>query len=212
MADVFVSYSRSNRERIVTVSDALEESGYSVWWDRALQPGDDYAILIEEQIDAAPCVVVAWSQTARQSLWVRAEANEALDAGKLVQIRLDDARLPLPYSALHFLDFSRWSGNRTEECWTTLDGRVKRRLNGEWVDEHAPPPGPALHGLGRVSLLGWASILVAALVAVAIGLAAGGTLSASMFGGVTLFALAVAVILLALTAFSLARIGRASRR
>lgn len=212
MADVFVSYSRNNRERIVTVSDALEESGYSVWWDRALQPGDDYAILIEEQLDAAPCVVVAWSQTARQSLWVRAEANEALDAGKLVQIRIDEAKLPLPFSALHFLDFSRWGGDRGEECWTTLDGRVKRRLDGQWVDEHAPPPGPALQGLGKVSLLGWASILVAALVAVAIGLAAGGTLSASMFGGVTLFALAVAVILLALTAFSLTRIGRASRR
>lgn len=212
MADVFVSYSRVNRDRIVTVSDNLEESGYSVWWDRALAPGDDYAMLIEAQIDAAPCVVVAWSETARQSLWVRAEANEALDAGKLVQISLDKVRLPLPFSALNFLDFSSWGGTRGEECWTSLDGRVKRRLNGEWVDAAAPGPGPALQGLGKVSLLGWAAILLAALVCLVTGLVATGTLPVQMFGGFTIFAMAASATLLLMTIFTLTRIARASRR
>ncbi|HTU11042.1 MAG TPA: toll/interleukin-1 receptor domain-containing protein [Allosphingosinicella sp.] len=212
MAQVFVSYSRVNRDRIVTVSDALEESGYSVWWDRALKPGDDYAILIEEQINAAPCVVVAWSETARQSLWVRAEANEALDAGKLVQISLDKTKLPLPFSALNHLDFSGWGGARGEECWVTLDGRVRRRLNGEWVDAHAPPQGPALQGLARISLLGWASILLAGLIFIGTGLVATGTLSAQMFGGIAMAALGAAVILFALIAFTVTKIGRASRR
>jgi hypothetical protein len=212
MADVFVSYSRVNRDRIVTVSDNLEESGYSVWWDRALAPGDDYAMLIEQQIDAAPCVVVAWSETARQSLWVRAEANEALDAGKLVQISLDRTRLPLPFSALNFLDFSGWGGARGEECWVTLDGRVRRRLNGEWVDAHAPPPGPALQGLGKVSLLGWAAIFLAALVAVVTGLVATGSLPAQLFNGFTIFAMAASATLLLMTLYTLTRIARASRR
>ena len=212
MADVFVSYSRVNRDRVVTVSDNLEESGYSVWWDRALAPGDDYALLIEEQIDASRCVVVAWSDTARQSLWVRAEANEALDAGKLVQINLDRTRLPLPFSALNFVDFSGWNGVRTEDCWSTLDGRVKRRLNGEWVDAHEPKPGPALQGLGKVSLLGWAAILLAAAIALITGLVATGRLPAQYFGGFTLFAMAASATLLLLTVFTLARIARASRR
>lgn len=212
MAEVFVSYSRANRDRIVTVSDALEGSGYSVWWDRALSPGDDYAILIEEQIDASKCVVVAWSETARQSLWVRAEANVALDAGKLVQISLDKARLPLPFSALNFVDFSGWGGTRGEEVWTTLDGRVRRRLNGEWVDAHAPSPGPALQGLGKVSLLGWAAILLAAAVAAITGLVATGKLPAQYFGGFTIFAMAASATLLLLTVFTLTRIARASRR
>ncbi len=212
MAEVFVSYSRVNRDRIVTVSDGLEESGYSVWWDRSLKPGDDYALLIEEQINAASCVVVAWSETARQSLWVRAEANEALDSGKLVQISLDRTKLPLPFSALNFLDFSGWGGARTEECWTSLDGRVRRRLNGEWVDAHAPPPGPALQGLGKVSLLGWAAILLAAAVCVITGLVATGTLPPQMFGGFTIFAMAASATLLLMTIFTLTRIARASRR
>jgi hypothetical protein len=212
MADVFVSYSRANRDRIVTVSDNLEEAGYSVWWDSALAPGDDYALLIEQQIDASRCVVVAWSETARQSLWVRAEANEALDAGKLVQINLDRTRLPLPYSALNFVDFSAWGGVRTEECWTTFDGRVKRRINGEWVDAHAPKPGPALQGLGRVSLLGWAAILLAAAIALITGLVATGRLPAQYFGGFTVFAMAASATLLLLTLFTLTRIAKASRR
>jgi hypothetical protein len=212
MADVFVSYSRVNRDRIVTVSDNLEETGYSVWWDRALAPGDDYALLIEEQIDASKCVIVAWSDTARQSLWVRAEANEALDAGKLVQINLDKTRLPLPYSALNFVDFSAWGGVRTEECWSTLDGRVKRRINGEWVDAHEPKPGPALQGLGKVSLLGWAAILLAAAIALITGLVATGRLPAQYFGGFTIFAMAASATLLLLTIFTLTRIARASRR
>ncbi|HYD11835.1 MAG TPA: toll/interleukin-1 receptor domain-containing protein [Allosphingosinicella sp.] len=212
MAEVFVSYSRANRDRIVTVSDALEESGYSVWWDRSLNPGDDYAILIEEQINAAPCVVVAWSETARQSLWVRAEANEALDAGKLVQISLDRTKLPLPFSALNFLDFSGWGGTRVEECWTTLDGRVRRRINGEWVDAHAPPPGPALQGLGRVSLLGWAAILLAATISIVTGLVATGALPVQLFGGFTIFAMAASTTLLLMTLFVLLRIAKASRR
>jgi TIR domain len=218
MADVFVSYSRVNRDRVTGVSDALEESGHSVWWDRALVPGDDYAMMIEREIDASRACVVAWSKTARESLWVRAEANEALDSGKLVQINLDGVKPPLPFSALHFLDFSRWGGSRGHEPWSDLDARVVRLKRGESLDglpapgEAEAPRGPALQGLGRVTMLGWMSILVAGMIALAMALAATGRMSAASFGGITMFALAVAAVLLAAAAFSLARIARASRR
>ena len=59
MADVFVSYSRSNRDRVAQLSGGLERSGYSLWWDERLSASDDYAMLIEAEIDAAACVVVA---------------------------------------------------------------------------------------------------------------------------------------------------------
>lgn len=218
MADVFVSYSRVNRDRITGVSDALEESGHSVWWDRALVPGDDYAMLIEREIDASRACVVAWSKTARESLWVRAEANEALDSGKLLQINIDGTRLPLPFSALHFLDFSNWGGSRGHAPWSDLDSRVVRLKRGESLEslsspaEGEAPRGPALQGLGRVTMLGWMSILVAGLVALAIAMAASGSMTPAAFGALTLFALALAAVLLTATAFSLARIARASRR
>jgi hypothetical protein len=220
MADVFVSYSRANRDRITGVSDAIEASGYSVWWDRRLTPSDDYAMLIEREISAAPAVVVAWSETARQSLWVRAEANEALDAGKLVQISLDGAKLPLPFTMLHFLDFTRWGGERAGEPWSEFHARVTGLLRGEGMTAGtaftggggAAPRGPALQGLGKLALLGWISILVVAGIAGAILAAVAGGLSPSAFGGIALVALALAAILLGVTAFTLIRISLASRR
>ncbi|MDP8994990.1 MAG: toll/interleukin-1 receptor domain-containing protein, partial [Pseudomonadota bacterium] len=131
MADVFISYSRRNGERAAAISDGLEGCGHSVWWDRRLSSGADYGSVIEREIDAAGCVVVAWSADARESLWVRAEANEALDAGKLVQVTLDRAKLPLPFTILHFLDFSRWPGGREAPPWSELEGRVGAVLRGE---------------------------------------------------------------------------------
>jgi len=217
MADVFVSYSRANRDRVTGVSDALEAAGYGVWWDKHLLPSDDYAMLIESEIDAARCVVVAWSQTARQSLWVRAEANAALDSGKLVQINLDGARLPLPFTMLSFLDFTRWRGERSGSPWAELDGRVGGMLRGEPArDEaafaHEPVRGPALQGFGRTALLGWASIALAAVVALAVVMAANGGIAPATFSALILGALALAAILMALAAFVLIRVSAASRR
>ena len=213
MADVFVSYARKNRARVAELSGALEATGYRLWWDPELAPGDDYGMVIEREIAAAPCVVVAWSEAARASLWVRAEANEALDAGKLVQVNFDRAKLPLPFTMLHFLDFSGWRGERQGEPWGEFDGRVGALLRGEPLSSEPGTAGaPALQGLGRIAWLGWAAILLAAGVAAAILLALRGGLSPAAFGAVTLVGLALAALLLALAAFALLRVTMASRR
>jgi hypothetical protein len=174
-------------------------------------------MVIEAQLDAAACVVVAWSAQARQSLWVRAEANEALDSGKLVQINLDGTRLPLPFSVLHFLDFTRWRGERQGTPWSEFDTRVAAQLRGEKVADAAafapePQRGPALQGFGNIALIGWAAIAVAAFMAVAVGLVAAGGMAPATFSATALAGLALAAILLALAAFILIRISMASRR
>jgi hypothetical protein len=221
MADVFVSYSHRNVDRIEPLTGAIEESGYSLWWDEHLLPSDAYAQVIEREIADARCVVVAWSATARDSLWVRAEANEALDAGKLVQLTLDGAKLPLPFTALHFLDFRRWGGERSGSPWSELDMRVGGLLRGERVggllrgERVADDPGvrePALNGLAVPMALGWAAIALAALMALAVVAAAGGAIPAAQFGTVAAAGFAVAAILLALVAFLTLRILGASRR
>lgn len=216
MADVFVSYSRHNRDRVAEISGALEESGYSLWWDRALASGADYGSVIERELEAAKSVVVAWSGTARESLWVRAEANEALDSGKLVQLSLDGAKLPLPFTMLHFLDFSGWGGERGGSPWADLDGKIAAMLRGEAAREEAPArpvvQGPRLQGLGPAVVAGWAAIALAALMAIAIGAAAGGALPAAQFGMLAATGLAVAAILLALATWLTVRTLAASRR
>ena len=217
MADVFLSYARATEPKVAEISGALERSGYSLWWDKALNASDDYAMVIEAELDAAACVVVAWSAPARRSLWVRAEANEALDAGKLVQINLDGTRLPLPFNVLHFLDFSRWRGERQGLPWSDFDARVGAQCRGERMADASvfapePPRGPALQGFGRVALIGWAALLLAALVAVAVAAVAAGGMAPATFSAVALAGLGVGAILLALAAFVLIRVSLASRR
>ena len=67
MADIVLSYAREDRGQAKLVADALEHSGWSVWWDRAILPGTSYRQVIEAQLSAVRCVVVLWSAAARQS-------------------------------------------------------------------------------------------------------------------------------------------------
>jgi hypothetical protein len=215
MADIFLSYARATQERVAGLGAGLEAGGYRLWWDRALNASEDYAMVIEAELDAAACVVVAWSQPARHSLWVRAEANEALDAGKLVQINLDEARLPLPFRALQCLDFRRWGGERQGSPWQEFERRVAGTVRGErrlYVGEDGGPLGPALQGFGPAAMVGWAAILLAAALALATGMVAIGRLAPATFSALALLGLGLAAILLALAAFALARAGLASRR
>ena len=212
MADVFVSYAHKNADRVAPLSGAIEQSGYSLWWDERLLPSDDYAQVIEHELGAAQCVVVAWSATARESLWVRAEANEALDSGKLVQLTLDGAKLPLPFTILHFLDFRTWRGERGGSPWSDLDGRIGAVLRGEQSGTQVEGREPRLQGLGPAVMLGWAALGLAALMALAIGLTAGGALPAARFGAFALVGLGLATIFLALLAWMMMRTLAASRR
>ena len=212
MAEVFVSYAHKNDRQVRPLAAALEESGYSLWWDEHLGPGDEYAMVIERELAAAGCVVVAWSASARESLWVRAEANEALDAGKLVQLTLDRSKLPLPFTMLHFLDFSRWGGTRGATPWDDLDGRVGTMLRGEAAPDPAGLRDPPLQGLAPAVWLGWAALALAALIAVAVAAAAAGALPAAQFGTLAAIGFAASAILLLVVAFLVLRVLAASRR
>jgi hypothetical protein len=212
MADVFVSYSHADRPRTEAIADAVEESGFSVWWDAKLAPGCVYAQVIEGEIEGAGCVLVAWSAAARESLWVRAEANEALDQDKLVQLALDGARRPLPFNALPALDLSGWPGGRSGAPWPAAEERIGAMLRGETSGAAAGTLEPALQGFGRDALTGWAAIGLALLVAAAAGAAARGALDAAWFGFAAGCGLTAASVLLALAVWRIARVLKASRR
>ncbi|MFN3726949.1 MAG: toll/interleukin-1 receptor domain-containing protein [Allosphingosinicella sp.] len=223
MADVFLSYARPDEGRAAIVAEGIEAGGRSLWWDRRLASGDDYGLAIEREIDSARCVVVAWSKAAHDSLWVRAEANAALDAGKLVQLNFDGARLPLPFTMIHFLDFHAWTGAREQAPWPELESRVDARIRGESVPQPGPvidaggveivqPPEGRLQGFDRVAILGWASLGATLLVALCVLLAVRNQVSAAALGLISVVALAVSLALLGTSAFVLGRTLQASRR
>ena len=84
MADIFLSYSHLDRARAVALVAALSDR-FSVWWDPDLDAAGTWRKDLEEQIDSARCVVVLWSEAARDSDFVRSEASRAAQRKTLLQ-------------------------------------------------------------------------------------------------------------------------------
>jgi len=138
MSDVFISYARSTAKVAQGVAEALRAQGFAVWRDDELPPHRDYTDVIEERLRAAKAVLVIWSGEAVKSQWVRAEANVAREAGTLVQLRVDDAKLPLPFDQIQCADLSTWSGQRDHAEWRKVADSLAA-LVGRAVVASKPP-------------------------------------------------------------------------
>ncbi len=108
MADIFVSYARSDKARVAPLVAAIEAKGWSVWWDPEITPGQEFDDQIEAEIDAARAVLVIWTPVSVVSRWVRGEAREAAERGILVPVRFEQARLPMDVRAIHTTDLDGW--------------------------------------------------------------------------------------------------------
>jgi TolB-like protein len=124
MADVFVSYSRSDKARVAPIVAALETQGWSVWWDPAIAPGQQFDRMIAEELERARAVLVVWTPDSVESRWVRGEAREGADRGILVPVQLGPARLPIDFRAYHTTDL----GQSGEVAGNPLLGEVLRAV------------------------------------------------------------------------------------
>jgi hypothetical protein len=101
MPDIFVSYAHEDRARVEAFAQTLEDLGWSVWWDPRTRVGAEFDQVVEQQLDAARCVVVIWSSASVPSGWVRAEAAAADDQGKLLPVSFErELRLPIRFRQL----------------------------------------------------------------------------------------------------------------
>ena len=46
MSDIFISYARADRPRAEAIAKALEEHGWSVWWDWNIPGGEAFRQVI----------------------------------------------------------------------------------------------------------------------------------------------------------------------
>lgn len=129
MADVFLSYAREDKRIAAAVARSLEQEGFSVWWDPAVKPHQLYTDMIDAEIERAKALLVLWSGAARESAWVRSEATAALEMRKLVQARLDEARLPRPFDQVQAADLSAWTGELSHAERRALSASI-RELTG----------------------------------------------------------------------------------
>ena len=115
--DIFISYARSTADHARRIADALRGLGYGVWRDDELPAHRSYAEVIEERLTGAKAVVVVWSAEAVKSEWVRSEANRAREERKLVQLSVDNSRLPMPFDQIQCADLAGWTGEPEAQSW-----------------------------------------------------------------------------------------------
>ena len=120
VTEIFISYARSTEPQARLITDELRSLGYDVWNDGELPAHRSYGDVIEEKLTSAKVIVVVWSAEAAKSQWVRAEAEVARNASKLVQLTIDGATLPLPFNQLHCADLIEWSGDRQAQGWSSV--------------------------------------------------------------------------------------------
>src|SRR4029079_14235503 len=109
-------------------------------------------------------VVVLWSKSSAPSEWVRSEANRAREAQKLVQVRTDDVRLPMPFDQIQCADLTRWHGAARHPGWSqvlrsvdTLTAGGEAGLLRASVGRATGRSG-ALIGFGAVAVAGAAGV------------------------------------------------------
>lgn len=122
MYDIFLSYSTEDRERLKPLVNALDQQGWSVFWDhRSIPVGKNWRMAIGEAVANCRCMVVAWSEASVQSKWVQEEAIEGSNRGVLFPILLDQVELPFGFRLIQAADLSDWRGKANHsECEALL--------------------------------------------------------------------------------------------
>jgi hypothetical protein len=117
MVDVFISYSRVNRDVVRRLAEAISGLGYVVWWDEELPVHLSYGDVITDKIGEARAMLVVWSAASAVSEWVRAEADLARNQKKLIQTAIDDCTPPLPFNQIQYAAIGDWTGEEDHPGW-----------------------------------------------------------------------------------------------
>jgi TolB-like protein len=163
--DIFVSYKSEDRPRLVPLVSALEAEGFTIWWDSHIAGGAHWREDIQEHLDAASCVIVAWTRrsTGRGGDFVRDEAARARRRGAYLPVRLDRTEPPLGFGEIQAISLKGWNGDRTDPRVQAIADAVRRRIRGEDIAY-----GAAAHdrlGLSRrAALAGGAGVAAVASV------------------------------------------------
>jgi len=160
MADVFISYRRSDRPIAEALARAFKEEGLDIWWDGGLQAGETFDEKIHALLQSSKAVVVLWSPDAIESEWVRGEGTIGRERGVLVPVMVKPVNIPVPFNLIHTADLCDWHGDRSDPIYQGVVTRIKELASKQHVKPLKPPPNRAMRRL-------WQSIAAVAVIAVA---------------------------------------------
>jgi eukaryotic-like serine/threonine-protein kinase len=137
MNDIFISYDSADRAIAQKFADALESRGWSVWWDREIPLGKAFDQVIEEELNAARCVIVLWSEQSVRSRWVKTEAAAAADRDCLLPVLIEDIAIPFEFKRIQTAMLMNWRGDDADPEFSRLVKAVEQLVR------RAPHPAPS---------------------------------------------------------------------
>lgn len=136
MTDVFISYSRKDRPRVTQLVSAIEEAGFTVWWDKAISAGAEFDKEIDGALERARAVVVVWSPDSSISRWVREEADDGMERGILIPVSFDGTPPPRGFKLLQVQDLSRFEPGYPSEEMSELLSRIGEVTQKQPIKPH----------------------------------------------------------------------------
>lgn len=137
MSDIFLSYSSKDKARAEIIAEALEARGCSVWWDMVIPPGQTFDEVIEQELDAAKCVIVLWSHKSVKSKWVKTEASEGDRRGILVPVLIEeDVKIPLAFRLIEAANLIDWEGTLPHPEFDLLVDSISKILGRPLCEEN----------------------------------------------------------------------------
>src|SRR5262245_55410309 len=155
MADVFISYKKSDADRVRPLVENLRAAGLDVWWDEGIQPSTSWRAEIAKQLAAAKCVVAVWTTDSvdhEQGGWVMEEATHGQARKILAPVRLDLVSPPLGFGETQYADLAAWSGGADDPRFQHFLGVVQAIVRSEPIPmaprpTHFEAPGVKLQGV-----------------------------------------------------------------
>ena len=139
--DLFVSYSRKDRNIVVPIVGILRISNIAVFRDEdSIAPGNRWHSKIEDSLKSCERLVLFWSKNARKSQHIEIEYRTAEALGKpIIPILMDSTPLPSPLSSYQWLDFrhflsaaaDRLTATKSKKKWGTSSIRRVPRSQEE---------------------------------------------------------------------------------
>jgi WD40 repeat protein len=114
LTDVFISYSREDRERVQRIAETLEGAGHKVWWDPHIKTGSGFREEIQKALSETKAVIVIWSENSVTSRFVCDEADEGAARDILFPALVDLVDIPLGFRQIQTADLTSWRGHSND--------------------------------------------------------------------------------------------------
>ena len=120
MSDIFVSYASEERDRVLPLVNALEKTGWSVFWDRSIPAGKTWREVIGSEIRACRSVLVVWTDHSVTSEWVLEEAETGKRKRILIPVLLDNVEPPFGFGTIQAANLAGWNGDHSSPTFAHL--------------------------------------------------------------------------------------------